>query len=57
MKVAANHAGASDKGLLLRLFTEPTLMAGVACFGIALAFYTLVAWLVALFGPIFSFKL
>jgi multidrug transporter EmrE-like cation transporter len=40
MKFAANHAGASDKGLLLRLFTEPTLMAGVACFGIALAFYT-----------------
>ena len=40
MKVAATQAGASEKGLLLRLFTEPYMMAGVACFGVALAFYS-----------------
>ena len=41
MKAAATQAGGgAAKGLLMRLFTEPYLVAGVACFGIALAFYS-----------------
>lgn len=40
MKFAANHAAGTSQGLLVRLFTDPITMAGVACFGIALAFYT-----------------
>jgi multidrug transporter EmrE-like cation transporter len=40
MKFAASHAAATDKGLLVRLFTEPYLIAGLGCFGIALAFYS-----------------
>jgi multidrug transporter EmrE-like cation transporter len=40
MKVAATHAATSDRGLLVRLFTDPYLVAGVGCFGIALGFYS-----------------
>jgi multidrug transporter EmrE-like cation transporter len=39
MKAAASSA-ASSSGLLLRLFTEPRLILGVGCFGVALGCYS-----------------